>query len=155
MFGGHRAEAATVTTTLQVGASVNLRCTIINVPLVFGGYTITNPSHHDIAGMISLNCTPSNFTMRVWMSEGLNPGSGSSNASPERRMTDGLGNMLHYNLYRDAARTQVWGGTLPTGVSMPGTGPWPMSLPVYGRIAALQNPPPGTYEDTVTVTVLF
>ncbi len=154
LFGSPRAHAATQSSNLQVGASINIRCTVITVPLSFGNYRVTDPTPLDVQGAISLNCTPSNFTIRIRIGEGLNPGAGSNNPNPVRQMGDGLGNFLNYNIYRNAARTQVWGGTNPTGVNPP-NGPWPMLLPVYGRIPAQQSVQPGTYSDTVAVTVLF
>jgi spore coat protein U-like protein len=151
---GQRAAAATHTAALQVGASIGIRCTIITMPVAFGNYVVANPVHRDAAGAISLDCTPSNFTIRIRIDQGLQPGPGSNNPNPVRQMSDGLGNVLGYNLYRNAARTQVWGGTNPTGVNPP-NGPWPMLFPVYGRIPALQLVQPGTYTDVVDVTVLF
>ena len=152
--GSRPASAATVTATLSVGAGVGMRCTIVTAPLPFGSYDPTDPAPLDVAGSISLHCSPSNFTIRIRMNQGLQPGPGSSNPNPVRQMSDGLGNLLRYNIYRNAARTQVWGGTNPTSV-VPPNGPWPVHIPVYGRIPANQYVQSGSYADTVTVTVLF
>jgi spore coat protein U-like protein len=63
--------------------------------------------------------------------------------------------IIGYQLYRDAARTLVWGnGT--TGTTQPGTGTGATQLvPVYARIPVQTSPAPGTYEDTVTVTLTY
>jgi spore coat protein U-like protein len=154
LFGHERAEAAaTVSSALEVGASISIRCTIITVPLSFGNYTVTDPTPLDMSGAVSLNCAPSRFVTRIRLDQGLYPASGSSNPNPSRQMSNGAADRLGYNIYRDAARTQVWGNTNPTGVIA--NGPYPMLIPVYGRIPALQSVQPGAYADTVQLTVLF
>lgn len=156
LFGGQRAEAATETTDLQIGATIGIRCTVIATPLSFGNYAITDPTPLDVQGAISLNCTQSNinFVMNLRLDQGLHPAAGSNAAAPRRQMSDGAGNVLRYYIYRNAARTQVWGNTGGSAV-FPGTGPYPMLVPVYGRIPALQHVEPGTYADTVVATLHF
>lgn len=156
LFGGERAEAATETTNLQIGATIGIRCSVITTPLSFGNYTITDPTPLDVQGAISLNCTQSiiNFVMHLRLDQGMNPAAGSTAAAPRRRMTDGSGNLLRYDIYRNAARTQVWGNTIGSAY-FPGLGPYPMLVPVYGRIPALQHVEPGTYVDTVVATLVF
>jgi spore coat protein U-like protein len=70
------------------------------------------------------------------------------------------GNSMQYNLYTNAARTQVWGdgtgGTAKVSDSqlvVVGTSQY--SYTAYGRIPALQNLGPGTYTDTITVTLNY
>jgi spore coat protein U-like protein len=65
---------------------------------------------------------------------------------------------LAYNLYRDAARTTVWGdftgGTsAPTDVSPPKKED--VSITVYGRIPPGQDISAGSYTDSVTVVLNF
>jgi spore coat protein U-like protein len=153
-LGSQSAAAANVSATLAVGVGVGMRCTIVTAPLPFGNYDPADSTPLDATGAMSLHCSASNFTIRIRMNQGLQPGPGSGNNNPVRQMSDGLGNFLGYNIYRNAARTQVWGGTNPTGVSPP-NGPWPLLIPVYGRIPANQYVQSGSYADTVTVTVLF
>jgi len=156
LFGGQRAEAATHTAGLQVGATIGVRCTLLTTPLSFGNYGITDPTPRDVEGVISLNCTQSiiNFIMHLRLGQGQQPAAGSSTAAPRRQMSDGNGSVLRYDIYRNAARTQVWGDTIGTAV-FPGFGPYPRLVPVYGRIPALQTVPPGSYADTVVATLLF
>ncbi|WP_164852411.1 spore coat U domain-containing protein [Rheinheimera riviphila] len=84
---------------------------------------------------------------------GLNDGLHASGGS--RRMTDGNSNFVPYQLYRDNARTQLWGdaGTA-NELNTSGTGASQFHL-VYGRIAATTTPPAGTYTDTIQVTVVW
>ena len=71
-------------------------------------------------------------------------------------MTSGA-NLLNYNLYVDAARTNVWGdgsGTTFT-IANSGTGA-AQAVNVYGRVPSGQTTvPPGGYADTVAVTVTY
>ncbi len=76
-----------------------------------------------------------------------------------RKMTDGAGDALTYNLYQNASDTLVWGdgsgSTLPfTGIYSPGNGT--SIFTYYGLISpASQNIPGGTYADSPTITVNF
>jgi spore coat protein U-like protein len=68
------------------------------------------------------------------------------------------GNTLNYNLYRDSARSQVWGDGSGSTFTVTGTGSGLLTastLTVYGDIAAAQDKPPGTYTSTITVTVTY
>jgi spore coat protein U-like protein len=156
LIGNPGAQAATETGQLQVAASIGIRCTLVTVPLAFGSYTPTDPTPLDVQGSISLNCTQSiiNFVMHLRLGQGQQPAAGSTAAAPRRQMTDGTGNVLRYDLYRNAARTQVWGDTIATAV-FPGLGPYPLLLPVYGRVPALQNVQSGSYADSLVATLFF
>lgn len=96
---------------------------------------------------ISLNC-PQGITWRVALDYGQNPAGG------ERQLAGPGGNLLPYQLYRDPGHTQVWGNTPQDDV--PGTGDNLMqTLTVYGRIPERQGTAPGTYSDTITVTLTY
>ncbi len=81
---------------------------------------------------------------------GLGPGAGTV---AQRKMTSGA-NGLNYNLYTDAAHGTVWGASSVSGSTSGVTGN--ASHTVYGRIPASQTTVvPGTYADTIVVTVTF
>jgi spore coat protein U-like protein len=151
--GEQRAEAASRLATLNIGASVNIRCTILTVPMSFGVYDVANANATaplDAIGGVSLNCLPgSNVDVRL--GQGLHPGPGSTNANPRRRLAFGT-DRLNYNLYEDAAHTVVW-DNVAKGLS--GGKVFPVLIPVYGRIPPAQNVPLGTYTDSVVATVFF
>jgi spore coat protein U-like protein len=74
------------------------------------------------------------------------------------------GGLLGYNVYTDPARTRVWatgsGGTVVASGSMtvgPGVGNRTRTAThtVYGRMPALQDAPPGTYLDTLLLTLSY
>ena len=96
----------------------------------------------------SITC-PQNFSYRI----GLSAGTGSGATVTLRKMTGPSGATLSYRIFQDAAYTVNWGNT--SGVdtkSGVGTGV-AQSVPVYSRIPANQYVAPGTYQDTITLTV--
>jgi spore coat protein U-like protein len=151
--GEHKAEALAASATLNVAASVNIRCTIATSPVVFGVYDqFGNQALQplDAQGVISLNCSPGS-SVDVRLGQGLFPGPGSTNANPRRRMASGV-DRLSYNLYEDAAHTTVWDNVAK---GLKGGKVFPVLLPVYGRAPAGQNMSVGTYTDSVVATVFF
>jgi spore coat protein U-like protein len=142
--------------SLGVGAAIDVQCSLITSSLLFGSYVPTNPSPHDVAANITLDCQNGggNVVLAIQINQGVQPAPGSTANNPIRRMSNGTGGRLRYNVYRDAARTQVWGDTL-TSAFYPGNGPFPMTIPMYGRIPASQLQAAGSYTDMLTATVYF
>lgn len=64
-----------------------------------------------------------------------------------------------YELFSDSARTKPWGDgskrDMPVFSDIPAADGSVKSIPVYARGYAERDTPPGTYTDTVTVTVKF
>lgn len=157
----HQQASAVVvdTATLVLGVRVDQRCLILALPLDFGTYDIANPTPTDATGSITIDCTNvgRNSSMRVRIGQGLYPAAGSTAANPRRQMSNGGAGRVRYDLYQDAARTDVWGDTVGTAM-FPGQGPYPANFPVYGRIPALQSglvALPGSYNDIAVVTLFF
>ena len=99
---------------------------------------------------IAVQCT-NNTTFNV----GLDAGAGSGATVTTRKMTSGAAATINYSLYTDAGRTTVWGNTVGTNtVSSSGTG-MSQTFTVYGRVPPQTTPAPGTYTDTITVTVTY
>ena len=131
---------------IQCGVRVN--------PINFGVYEPLTPVHLDVIGQIQVRCQaqPGTFSVSI--------GPGTSGDQLARRLSAGGGNVLFYNLFRDAARTQVWGdGTPPTfvvtGSRTTAGRPSVFNYPIYGRVFANQAPEPGLYSDNLVITVLF
>jgi spore coat protein U domain-containing protein, fimbrial subunit CupE1/2/3/6 len=140
---------------LSVTATVNADCTISTSSLSFGNYNpvgthATNPL--DNQGAVIVSCTPGAATT-ITLGQGLNPAGGSTDAAPLRRMASGT-NRLSYTLFQNMGRTTIWGNTAGTGLSYTGTGS-SSNIAVYGRVAAGQIVPAGTYNDTVVATITF
>lgn len=115
--------------------------------LAFGLYDPLSGSPDDASTTLLVHCT--NGTPYLLS---LDAGLGAGATVAVRKMTFG-GDTINYSLYRDAARTQVWGET-PSVDTVAGTGNGLVqSLTVYGRGFGGQNAAIGAYTDTVTVTV--
>jgi spore coat protein U-like protein len=71
-------------------------------------------------------------------------------------------NTLGYNLYYDAAYSQIrgngTGGSQTGGATLnltPGAPTQSVNAVIYGRIPAGQDPAPGSYLDTIVVTITY
>lgn len=145
------ALAATATSNFQVQATVSASCNIAANPLTFA--TPYNPTvGTEVDGQTTLDVT---CTAATAYTIALNAGNGVGATVATRKMTSGA-NTLDYALYREAARTSIWGTTTPAEtVAGTGTGA-AQTLTVYGRILSGQTTvPAGTYTDTVTATITF
>jgi spore coat protein U domain-containing protein, fimbrial subunit CupE1/2/3/6 len=129
-------------------------CTVSVTGVAFGTYTPLQSSALDINGTINIACSgvTGNNAVTVDLSTGV-----SNSYLPTRTLVSGT-DTLSYNLYLDAGYTQVWGngtgGSVEGSASIRNNSP-NASLPVHGAIAAGQDPPPGSYTDTITVTVNY
>jgi spore coat protein U-like protein len=129
-------------------------CTVAVTGVTFGVYTPLQTTPLDINGAINIACTgvTGNNGITIDLSTGA-----SNSYAPTRWLVSGT-YTLGYNLYFDAAYTQVWGngtgGSVEGGASIKRNSP-KASLPVYGVIAAGQDPAPGSYSDALTVTVNY
>ena len=153
-YSGNGALAATVSSNLTIAAAVDVRCSIATFPFDFGTYSLfagnmVAPLDYD--GGISIVCGPGRV-VRVRLDQGLNPAAGSTDADPQRQMAFGT-DVLSYNLYVDAARTQVWSNISPG--ERPAGNTFPVVMPIYGRVPQGQPVQAGTYVDTVVATVTF
>ncbi len=124
------------------------------VPVSFGAYDVFDTGAVDAAGSLGVTCPGAMPTDTII----ITLSAGDAGTWAPRAMTGAGATDLAYNLYRDAARTIVWGdgtsGSSSYGpVSAPLTGEHTVS--VYGRVPALQDVQAGGYTDTVVATVHF
>jgi spore coat protein U-like protein len=147
------AFALTQTADLTVSADVAAVCTISTSPLAFGSYNTVTGAAVNGTGVVTVTCTTGS-TAHVTLGQGAHANTGSTDAIPLRRMSDGGTSFLSYQLFSDSNRTLLWGNTELTGVARTGTGAAD-ALTVFGTINALQNVPAGSYSDTVVATVTF
>ncbi|MDR5800302.1 spore coat U domain-containing protein [Caballeronia sp. LZ001] len=145
------ANAATRTTTFTVSLTLQNDCQIAANPLNFGNSGVI-AANIDQTTTLSVTCS-NGASYNV----GLDAGSVSGSTVPNRLLAS-TGTPLPtvaYQLYRDAARTLVWGQTVGTDtVSGTGTGA-AQTVTVYGRVAPQTTPAAGTYSSVVTATVTF
>lgn len=128
-------------------------CTVSSSGVAFGTYTPLQAAALQSNGTIDITCT--GVTGRTNITIDLS--TGTSGSYPTRKLTVGA-LTLSYNLYLDAANTQVWGNG--TGGSVEGTATIRrrapnVTLTVYGAVAARQDPGPGSYTDSITVSVNY
>ena len=148
-----RMLTAVVGLLLLLGAAVPARaaCTISTTTLAFGSYNVFATTPLDSTGTVTYRCTPIGLLIQISLDRG-----GAPTFNP-RRMLRGA-EPLNYNLYRDAARTTIWGdGTGGTQIySVIVTPPArPVDVPIYGRIPVGQDVTAGPYTNTITATINF
>ncbi|WP_413935164.1 spore coat U domain-containing protein [Nitrospira sp. BLG_1] len=147
------ALAATVTTTLPVSLTITAgACEVQATSINFGNV----PSAADVTGTGTITVTCSSGTpYTVTLDGGLHAG------NTHRFLASNAGGSVAYDLYKDAANTQVWGdsgfaSTYPNGTAVVGTGNSSgQPLTVFGKTLSSTANVPGTYTDTIVVTVIF
>lgn len=124
-------------------------CTPASSGISFGNFT---GSQISLIGSITLTCTGSgNFNYTVSLN------TGSSGTYSPRRMYNGA-NSLTYNLYRDAAYTQIFGdgtggsNTVTGLVEMKGLPAQVVTISIYARLPTQTVPRAGTYSDTIVAS---
>jgi len=144
-------DAATATGTFTVQAVINSACNVSATTLNFGTYNPGNASALTATSTVNVYCTSgSSYTAS------LNIGSGGGTFAA-RTLLSGT-DTLNFNLYRDAAYSQIWGDGTASTYTVAGTGSGlltPNSLTVYGQVPISQDKPAGTYSSTITVTVSY
>lgn len=124
-------------------------CSFTTVTSVnFGAYNPFSATPDNSVGALTVACTGNGGpTPTISLSKG-------NSSTYSRFMQSGVNQML-YNLYTNAARTQVWGdgssGTTTVQVPKKAT----TSVNVYGQIPAGQDVAVGSYTDSIVATVNF
>jgi spore coat protein U-like protein len=122
-------------------------CTVYGSGISFGNYSANNTVN--VTGTVTVTCT-----LGTAYNVGLNAGMAAGATVTNRSMTTGpVVYNLGYQLFSNSARTNNWGDTSGTGwVAGTGLG-LPQTLTIYAQIPASQFVAPGTYTDTITVSV--
>ena len=144
------ADAATATAQFNVTITIQSNCTVQSATdLAFGSQGVIT-TNVDAQSTISVQCTdttPYNI--------GVNAGTGAGATVAARKMTGPAAATVTYSVYRDAARTLIWGTTIGTDtVAATGNGS-AQPVTVYGRVPPQATPASGAYSDTLTVTVTY
>lgn len=130
----------------SVAARVPEACLITVASDMDFGSTSRLDAPRDQASLIRMRCaTDVEWTMTL--------NNGNNATSGQRRMASN-GNFLPYELYRDPALLIPWGDTPATGASDVGENE-DVSFTVYGRAFPQPAPIPGSYSDTITVTLTY
>lgn len=136
---------------LSVASTAQAGCFIAAGGMSFGAYNVADPFPRDTMLVLTVSCQE---VQARDVSISIGP-SANSGGIQIRQMKWAAGNdILSYNLFADASRTQVWGdGTSAAPVVVQGvTRDSPQQLVVFGRIPAGQNVSVGSYGDVIIVT---
>lgn len=129
---------------LSVRTEIRPQCRIQAGDLDLGVYTANRASR--ATSSIDLQCTPG-VVARI----GLN---GGMSGDPMNRFMRAKG-QLHYQLYKDEARTQVFADRNLSEMQVLRTTGLPQHVLVHGEAPAGQQEPEGSYVDVVVVTVTY
>ena len=146
-----RISGAVFVVLLLCSARSDAACTISTTSVAFGTYDVFSAAPLDSTGTVTFRCGPPDRNIVITLSRGS-----SATFSP-RTLRMGA-EVLNYNLYNNAARTNIWGdGTGGTAVYSNANPPNNTNIPltVYARIPAGQDVSGGSYNDTVVVTINF
>jgi spore coat protein U-like protein len=135
-------------------------CTVSATGPVFGIYNPLSASPTEANGLVTATCTLlSGGATTVSLVSSYS--TGSSGTYSTRTLLSGA-SVLNYNLYYDAAYTQIrgngTGGSVTGSASLTLTPANPTAQAdgvIYGRIPAGQDVSPGSYLDSIVVTITY
>lgn len=146
--------AAVVSLALAAGpVQAAIQCSIGSVSAVaFPDYDVFRGVPTDAQGSVTYSCLGvGQNTVTIDLTAGR---AGQFNP----RQMSASSEALPYNLFLDAGRGTIWGdgggGTARYGPFQPPNNS-PVVVPIFGRIPPGQNATPGTYTDSVTLTLNF
>jgi spore coat protein U-like protein len=136
-------------TTLTVTLTITRDCRITAPAIAFGSAPLVS-GFRPVTQGVTIECTRG-ASYAVAFTSG-----GGGSARPWRRMSDGAGHALRYNLYLPDGVT-IWDEANPQPVASPDTGTTTAQTQAYvAKIDTGQaTPPPGSYSDTLSVLVSF
>jgi spore coat protein U-like protein len=106
----------------------------------------------DASTTVHLTCA-SGVAWVLYHNQGQHSNDPNGDGIADLNMTNGIdNNLLHYSLYTDAAHTFEW--KTGSGIVDTGTGA-DQQITVYGRIPYPQSPPPGSYTDSLDISLTF
>jgi spore coat protein U-like protein len=137
----------TATTTFSVSATIPSACSVSATTMAFGAYSGALVKSTSTVSVTCTNTTPYNV--------GLNAGLATGATVTNRSMTGPAKALLRYQLFSNSGYSTNWGNTVGTD-TLAGTGNGASQpLTVYGQIPAQQLATPGSYTDTIIVTVTY
>jgi spore coat protein U-like protein len=129
-------------------------CSVSGVRLRFPQYEPNIPAGVTSHSTIVVTCTDA---MPPTVTILLGPSGTSGGFLPRQMAQSGGAGRIAYNLYVDPGTSVVWGdgspGTATRSERVPRNQPWVST--VYGRVLPDQDPAPGDYTDSITVTIGF
>lgn len=159
MFANSTLKTAALLMLLLVSgvASAATMCSVAIGNVVFGSYDVFSPTSLDTGATVIVTCRRDDGPQNVNVAIAIGPGvHGGSTASRKMKMPGG--DLLDYNLFRDAGRTSVWGqvpglDAFTQTLAVPNKSSAQLNAMIFGRIPAGQDVLKGTYADNVVLTV--
>jgi spore coat protein U-like protein len=146
---GGSANAGTATSTFGVTMLITAQCLINSTATLDLGSSGVINANHDANTPLHIQCTNTTpYTI------GLDKGTTTGGTIAQRLLVSGAGATVNYNIFQSAAYATVWSDTGGGLVSSTGNGA-DQTFTIFGRVPAQTTPAPGTYTDTVTVTVTY
>lgn len=147
---GSQAMAATATTTFTSKVVVTAACAVTATNIDFGTTGLFT-ANIDMTSKINVTCTTS-----TPYAVGIGAGTYGSAVTARKMKTSAVATQtVGYSLFRDTGRTANWGLTVGTDtLAGVGTG-IAQPLTVYGRVPVQAAVSPGTYTDTLSVTLTY
>lgn len=156
-FRPSEAEAGTATGNLTVQLTVTASCTINTATLNFGSVAGTSLPTAAVTGSTTVSVTCTNGSpYSIGMGQGLNY------LSTNRMVSSG--NYIGYGLYLNSTYTEPWSTTTSNNSCSGGTNTCYLgtgngtaqSVTIYGQIPTVATAPaPGSYSDTVIMTITY
>ena len=134
----------------QPAESAISSCSVSSPGVVFSSYDTVSRTAVDGVGTITLTCTGSGTE-----NLSLNFSGGNTGSCTTREMRNGT-NPLTYQLFRDAARTASWcdsGSRMDITIDFSSGATQTNTYTIYARVSSGQNPPWGSYSDSLTLAV--
>jgi spore coat protein U-like protein len=115
-------------------AQATTTCSASTTPLSFG--TVTGATNVDNTAVVTITCNTFGLsllaTARVRMCLNIGAGVNGNNQTNPRRMTNSFGDPLQFQIYRDPARSQIWGDSSIPATPTPVVIDLEYSVPVLG-----------------------
>jgi spore coat protein U-like protein len=155
-FGGPASAITTTTQTFAVNLTIQAQCVINStatlnfgtVGVLGGPLGATNTDQTTTVAVQCTDTTPFNI--------GLDGGTTSGGTPTTRKLLNtSSAATVNYTLWQDSGHTTNWGNTVPTDTASKTGDGASHSYTIFGRIPPQTTPAPGTYADTVTVTVTY
>ena len=134
-------------------------CGLTATAMAFGNYSAVLGTAVNTTATLTMTCT-NNTNAADTVNYSISLATGVGGGYNPRRMTAGA-ERLNYNIFRNNARTQIWGnGTGGTQVvtgsfNVPRNQTRTRNVTAYGQIISNQDASQGDYVDTVTATATF
>ncbi len=139
---------------LQASVPGIAACGVSVTGLNFGSYNVFSTAPLRSVGSLSVTC---NERLAPLVTITLGPSANTGVTNPRGLRKSGSADVLRYNLFVDAAFSQLWGDGISGGVVLSNrvtrNAAW--NALVYGNLPALQNVSPGSYSDSLLITIIW